>query len=236
MEGSTKLIGTLIRLRRRLILDIVDNMILLVIMMILLTVLPSVTIAILRTELTPPLRSIVNCITMLIMMHSLVFCLSLSIWDLYNILIITPRIENISYIKEEKNEDFWDLLNKRHSMIRKILILTAFIVSLSAISLTEDYKKIVCTYLLVDIFKDNPQLLIIPPVLIALFPLIYSTLLFLSLNRRLSRYWDKLSSLPEDVSGTIRRCNVCGEVILHSSIHCPFCGAYVKEMKESKSS
>lgn len=236
MEGSTKLIGTLIRLRRRLILDIVDNMILLVIMMILLTVLPSVTIAILRTELTPPLRSIVNCITMLIMMHSLVFCLSLSIWDLYNILIITPRIENISYIKEEKNEDFWDLLNKRHSMIRKILILTAFIVSLSTISLTEDYKKIVCTYLLVDIFKDNPQLLIIPPVLIALFPLIYSTLLFLSLNRRLSRYWDKLSSLPEDVSGTIRRCNVCGEVILHSSIHCPFCGAYVKEMKESKSS
>jgi len=121
-------------------------------------------------------------------------------------------------------------------MIRKILILTAFIVSLSALSLTEDYKKIVCTYLLVDIFKDNPQLLIIPPVLIALFPLIYSALLFLSLNRRLSWYWDKLSSLPEDVSGTIRRCNVCGEVILHSSIHCPFCGAYVQEMKESKSS
>jgi len=100
MESSTKLIGTLIRLRRRLILDIVDNMILLVIMMILLTVLPTVTIAILRTELTPPLRSIVNCITMLIMMHSLVFCLSLSIWDLYNIRRRKMKIFGICLIKD----------------------------------------------------------------------------------------------------------------------------------------
>ncbi|RLE61429.1 MAG: hypothetical protein DRJ49_06110 [Thermoprotei archaeon] len=233
MEDSTRLLGTLIRLRRRLALDIVDNMVFLIIIMIFLAVLPSVLVFILKAELNPILRSIVNCITLSLMMYSLIFSLSLSIWDLYNILVITPRIENISHIREE-DEFFRKLFERRQSIIRRVVAFTSLIVSLLTISFTKDFKRLVYTYLLVEMFKHSPQLLIVPPTLLALFPLIYSILLLHSVNKRLSLYWERLSALIEGISTITRRCNICNETVSRNSIYCPFCGAYLLATKRER--
>ena len=214
--------GTLKQIQRDAYRDIINGAIIVVITLAFsITIFYILTFA--RMNISSTILSVIETSISLIVFYVSISRLALMFWDSWRITSYPAFPSNVLGNKSH-DAKLYRLFKLEDRTIRKMINLAALSITLIYLQLSSKIHTLMTLVEVPNIFVSEPILIFLPLHVIIFFSIVHDIPFLSALHEKIRNELDGIVLLAGK-----NRCPVCGKTLSNKSIHCPYCGARIKE-------
>jgi len=222
----SKTLGTLKQVQRDAYRDIINGTVIVIITLAFsIATLYILTFA--RTDISSISLSIIETIISLIVLYVSISRLALMFWDSWRITGY-PAFSLKDMNNRSHDAKLYGLLKREDKTVRKIINLATLSITLIYLQFSSKIHILTSVIEIPKIFVSEPILIFLPLHVVILFSIAHNIPFLAALHEKIKGELDSATIL---FRGNI--CPICEKVIPNRSVHCPYCGACIKEAGEA---